>query len=140
MSLKTGLKLTLNYSFNFSVPKRSKKRIQFIILHYKLTEREDTPFWRQCMQMDIPNSLTHKLSLFKQTGKVVREDDELFAEVAWQQVMIGQGLIPDDYNNIVDSLSDDQLSDLFTTLKTLINSTVAQLPTHQNFLASIKKV
>ncbi|HDZ34132.1 MAG TPA: tryptophan halogenase, partial [Pseudoalteromonas sp.] len=82
----------------------------------------------------------HKLSLFKQTGKVVREDDELFAEVAWQQVMIGQGLIPDDYNSIVDSLSDDQLSDLFSTLKTLINSTVAQLPTHQNFLASIKKV
>ena len=112
----------------------------FIILHYRLTEREDTPFWRQCMQMDIPNSLTHKLSLFKQTGKVVREDDELFAEVAWQQVMIGQGLIPDDYNSIVDSLSDDQLSDLFSTLKTLINSTVAQLPTHQNFLASIKKV
>lgn len=112
----------------------------FIILHYKLTEREDTPFWRQCMQMDIPNSLAHKLSLFKQTGKVVREDDELFAEVAWQQVMIGQGLIPDDYNSIVDSLSDDQLSDLFSTLKTLINSTVAQLPTHQNFLASIKKV
>ncbi|WP_350635357.1 tryptophan halogenase family protein [Pseudoalteromonas sp. GW168-MNA-CIBAN-0100] len=112
----------------------------FIILHYKLTEREDSPFWRQCMQMDIPNSLTHKLNLFKHTGKVIREDDELFAEVAWQQVMIGQGLIPDDYNSIVDSLSDDQLSDLFSTLKTLISSTVTQLPTHQNFLASIKKV
>ncbi|MBH0046251.1 MULTISPECIES: tryptophan halogenase family protein [unclassified Pseudoalteromonas] len=112
----------------------------FIILHYKLTEREDSPFWRQCMQMDIPNSLTHKLNLFKHTGKVIREDDELFAEVAWQQVMIGQGLISDDYNSIVDSLSDDQLSDLFSTLKTLISSTVTQLPTHQNFLASIKKV
>ena len=112
----------------------------FIILHYKLTEREDSPFWRQCRQMDIPNSLTHKLNLFKHTGKVIREDDELFAEVAWQQVMIGQGLIPDDYNSIVDSLSDDQLSDLFSTLKTLISSTVTQLPTHQNFLASIKKV
>jgi len=111
----------------------------FIILHYKLTEREDSPFWRQCKQMDIPQSLAHKIDLFRQTGKVVRENDELFAEVAWQQVCIGQGLIPEDYNNIVDSLSSEQLNDLFSTLKTLITSTVDQLPTHKDFLAKIKK-
>ena len=110
----------------------------FIILHYKLTEREDTPFWRQCKQMEIPQSLAHKMDLFKQTGKVVRENDELFAEVAWQQVFIGQGLIPDDYNSIVDSLSSEQLTDLFATLKTLINSTVDKLPTHNEFLAKLK--
>ena len=111
----------------------------FIILHYKLTEREDSAFWRQCKQMDIPHSLAHKLKLFKQTGKVVRENDELFAEVAWQQVFIGQGLNPDDYNSIVDSLSSEQLNDLFSTLKTLITSTLDQLPTHKDFLAKIKK-
>ncbi|KPW03164.1 tryptophan halogenase family protein [Pseudoalteromonas sp. P1-11] len=111
----------------------------FIILHYTLTAREDSPFWRQCKQMDIPDSLAHKLKLFKQTGKVVRENDELFAEVAWQQVFIGQGLIPEDYNCIVDSLSSEQLNDLFSTLKTLITSTVDQLPTHKDFLAKIKK-
>ncbi|WP_405600296.1 MULTISPECIES: tryptophan halogenase family protein [unclassified Pseudoalteromonas] len=111
----------------------------FIILHYKLTEREDSAFWRQCMQMDIPDSLNHKLNLFKQTGKVMREDDELFAEIAWQQVMIGQGLMPDDYSTIVDSLTNEQLSDLFISLKTLINSTVEKLPTHKEFLASIKR-
>ena len=111
----------------------------FIILHYTLTAREDSPFWRQCKQMDIPDSLAHKLKLFKQTGKAVRENDELFAEVAWQQVFIGQGLIPEDYNSIVDSLSSEQLNDLFSTLKTLITSTVDQLPTHKDFLAKIKK-
>ncbi|TMO06412.1 tryptophan halogenase family protein [Pseudoalteromonas sp. S558] len=111
----------------------------FIILHYKLTEREDSAFWRQCMQMDIPDSLNHKLNLFNQTGKVMREDDELFAEIAWQQVMIGQGLMPDDYSTIVDSLTNEQLSDLFISLKTLVNSTVEKLPTHKEFLASIKR-
>ncbi|WP_338363039.1 tryptophan halogenase family protein [uncultured Pseudoalteromonas sp.] len=111
----------------------------FIILHYKLTEREDSAFWRQCKQMDVPDSLAHKLNLFKHTGQVVRENDELFAEVAWQQVFIGQGLTPDDYNSIVDSLSSEQLNDLFSTLKTLISSTVEQLPTHKEFLAKIKK-
>jgi tryptophan halogenase len=111
----------------------------FIILHYKLTEREDSPFWRHCKQMTIPHSLTHKLNLFKHTAKVVRDNDELFAEIAWQQVMIGQGLIPNDYSTITDSLTDEQLTDLFSNLKTLINSTVEKLPSHQEFLASIKK-
>lgn len=110
----------------------------FIILHYKLTERTDSPFWRQCQQMSIPDSLKNKIELFKQTGKLIREDDELFAEVAWQQVMIGQGLIPDDYGALADSLTDEQLTELFNNLKTLINSTVGQLPNHAVFLSSLK--
>lgn len=111
----------------------------FIILHYKLTKREDSLFWRQCMQMSVPDSLTHKLNLFKQTGKIIRENDELFAEIAWQQVMIGQGLIPSDYCTIVDSLTEEQLIDLFINLKTLINSTVEKLSTHKEFISSIKR-
>ena len=34
MRLKTGLNLTKNYSFNFSLPKREKKLIKFIVIHY----------------------------------------------------------------------------------------------------------
>lgn len=88
--------------------------------------------------MEIPQSLAHKMDLFKQTGKVVRENDELFAEVAWQQVMIGQGLLPDDYGALADSLTNEQLAELFSNLKTLINSTVEQLPSHTVFLSSLK--
>ncbi|WP_372763415.1 tryptophan 7-halogenase, partial [Pseudoalteromonas sp.] len=134
-----GISETLVTEFNKQSAIEIEHIRDFIILHYKLTEREDSAFWRQCKQMDIPHSLAHKLKLFKETGKVVRENDELFAEVAWQQVFIGQGLIPDDYNSIVDSLSSEQLNDLFSTLKTLITSTVDQLPTHKDFLAKIKK-
>ena len=134
-----GISETLVTEFNKQSVIEIEHIRDFIILHYKLTEREDSAFWRQCKQMDIPHSLAHKLKLFKETGKVVRENDELFAEVAWQQVFIGQGLNPDDYNSIVDSLSSEQLNDLFSTLKTLITSTVEQLPTHKDFLAKIKK-
>ena len=34
MRSKIGLKLTLKYSLNFTIPKRSKKLIKFIIIHY----------------------------------------------------------------------------------------------------------
>ena len=110
----------------------------FIILHYKLTERDDSPFWRLCKGMDIPSSLAKKIALFKTSGKLVREDDELFAEVAWQQVLIGQGLIAEDYHPLTNALTDNQLNELFSNLKTLINSTVEQLPSHSEFLEKIQ--
>ena len=110
----------------------------FIILHYKITERDDSAFWRFCKGMDIPSSLKKKIELFKTSGKLVREDDELFAEVAWQQVMIGQGLIAEDHHPLTNALSDEQLNELFSNLKTLINSTVEQLPSHSQFLEKVQ--
>ena len=72
--------------------------------------------------------------MFKASGKVFREQDELFTEIAWQQVMIGQNLIPQDYHPIANSLSDEQVNDLMQSLKTLINRSVDSLPSHEDFL------
>jgi len=106
----------------------------FIILHYKLSSRDDSPFWRHCQRMDIPESLQRKISLFKESGKVFREQDDLFTEIAWQQVMIGQGLIPEDYHPMADTLSQEQIDELMASLKTIIGKTVSNLPSHQDFL------
>ena len=70
----------------------------FLILHYKATERRDSPFWRQCADMEIPDSLTQKIELFRETGRVFRKNEELFAENSWVQVMLGQGIIPRAYH------------------------------------------
>lgn len=107
----------------------------FIILHYKINQRSDTQFWRECQRMDIPDSLAERIALFKSSGKVFRDIDELFTEVAWQQVMIGQGLIPEDYHPIADTLSDEQINDLMENLKVLINRTVDGLSGHESFLS-----
>ena len=108
----------------------------FIILHYKLNNRDDSDFWRACQRMDIPESLLNKIELFKKTGKVSCKPDDLFTEVAWQQVMIGQGNIPKDFHPLVDTLTEEQLTDLMSSLKTLINRTVEQLPSHDEYIKS----
>jgi tryptophan halogenase len=110
----------------------------FIILHYKLNNRGDSEFWRACQRMEIPKSLLNKIELFKKTGKVFCKPDDLFTEIAWQQVMIGQGNIPEDYHPLVDTLSKEQLTDLMASLTTLINRTVDKLPSHDEFLQSLK--
>ena len=133
-----GIKQCLVDEFNQQSKTEFERIRDFIILHYKLTERDDTAFWRFCKNMDIPSSLKKKIELFKTSGKLVREDDELFAEVAWQQVMIGQGLIAEDHHPLADALSDEQLNELFSSLKTLINSAVEQLPSHRQFLEKVQ--
>ncbi|MCU7553399.1 tryptophan 7-halogenase [Alteromonas sp. ASW11-19] len=106
----------------------------FIILHYHVTNRTDTPFWRHCRQMDVPASLRHRIDLFKKTGRVFREGSELFDD-SWQQVMIGQGLMPESYHPIVDSMSREELEGLLTQIRTQIDRTVDKLPKHQDYLS-----
>ncbi|MEY4671264.1 MAG: hypothetical protein RLZZ415_1143, partial [Pseudomonadota bacterium] len=63
----------------------------FLILHYKVTERRDSPFWRHCAALPMPDSLAQKIELFRETGRVFRKNEELFVENSWVQVMMGQG-------------------------------------------------
>ncbi|MFM9937139.1 MAG: tryptophan halogenase family protein [Novosphingobium sp.] len=107
----------------------------FLILHYKATERRDSPFWRQCADMEIPESLTHRIELFRETGRVFRKNEELFVENSWVQVMMGQGIMPKAYHPVATKLSDAELSHLLTGLRESVAKTVASLPDHQNYVA-----
>lgn len=106
----------------------------FIILHYKVNQRSDSEFWQACQRMDIPETLAKKIELFEQSGKVFRDIDELFTEIAWQQVMIGQGIEPKNYHPLASTLEKEQLNELMANLATLIDSTVKKLPSHQQSL------
>ncbi|MDX1515512.1 MAG: tryptophan halogenase family protein [Woeseiaceae bacterium] len=106
----------------------------FIILHYHLNERDDSRFWQECRRMPIPGSLRRRMQLFGQSGKIFREQDELFTEPAWQQVLIGQGLLPQDYHPLVDALTPEQLDEFLDGVRQIIDRAVAQLPTHEQYL------
>lgn len=106
----------------------------FIVLHYHVTERNDTPFWRFCRSMEIPDSLRHRIELFKQTGRVFKVPTELFGENSWTQVMLGQGLMPEQYHPIVNMMSDDELKNFLNGIDQTANNLVKQLPQHQEFI------
>lgn len=107
----------------------------FLILHYKATDRRDSPFWRQCAHMDIPDSLTQKIELFRETGRVFRRNEELFGENSWVQVMMGQGIMPHAYHPVATKLSDRELDQLLAGLRDAVAKTVASLPSHHDYVA-----
>ena len=106
----------------------------FIILHYHVTNREDTPFWKMCREMDVPDSLKHRIELFKQAGRVFKVPLELFGENSWIQVMLGQGVTPEQYHPIVNMMSDDELEKFLTGIHEAVRKMVGQLPEHQRFI------
>lgn len=107
----------------------------FLVLHYKATDRRDSPFWRQCASMDVPPTLTHKMELFRETGRVFRKNEELFAENSWVQVMLGQGLMPQSYHPIAGKLSEEELSRMLGGLRENVAKTVDGLPRHEDYVA-----
>lgn len=106
----------------------------FIVLHYHLTDRRDTQFWRHMASMDIPETLRHRMDLFRETGRVFRPNDQLFAENSWTQVMLGQGLLPETYHPIADMMDRDELKGFLEHIKSNVTKTVAGLPDHRAYL------
>jgi len=107
----------------------------FLVLHYKVTNRRDSAFWRYCADMPIPDSLAQKIELFRETGRVFRRNEELFAENSWVQVMMGQGVEPQSYHPIATKLRDDELEKLLATIRAQVADTVAKLPEHHAYVA-----
>lgn len=107
----------------------------FIILHYHLNSRDDSPFWIKCREMDVPETLKRRMEIFKQTGQLYRQNDELFTEVAWLQIMVGQGLIPDDYSPLADNVSSQDIAEYLKNLNSIMSNAVKRLPSHQEFIA-----
>jgi tryptophan halogenase len=120
--------------FNAQMDAEIENIRDFIVLHYHVTNREDTRFWRHCRSMDIPESLQHRIELFKQTGRVFKVDSELFGENSWIQVMLGQGLLPEQYHPIVDQMTDDELRRFMHGAETNVTQQVGRLPSHQEFI------
>lgn len=106
----------------------------FIITHYYATERDDSPFWRYCKNMEIPDSLRHRIELFRDTGAMPLQEKELFQVDSWTQVLIGQRIEPQSYHPIVDQMSRDDLARFLGSLQAEGETKVSKMPSHQDFI------
>ncbi|MFT7722368.1 MAG: tryptophan 7-halogenase [Roseateles sp.] len=106
----------------------------FIILHYHVTQRDDSALWRNARAMAVPETLRRRIQLFAETGRVFRPLDELFAENSWVQVMMGQGLTPAAHHPAADLMGDAELGQFLARLQQQVAQQVARLPAHQGYV------
>ena len=120
--------------FNRMFDEEMERIRNFIILHYKMTQRDDTPFWRERAALDIPDTLKHRIALFQDNSIAYQEDADIFRVDSWIQVMRGQGLESDGYHHAAHMMPPEKLSHALDALKSNIANAVERMPRHQDFL------
>jgi tryptophan halogenase len=106
----------------------------FLALHYSATERDDTPFWDYCRNMVPPESLARRLDLFRSSGRVFHENNELFSEHSWLAVMTGQGIEAGAYHPVANMLSDEETLKRLAHIRQVVLNAARELPTQDQFL------
>ncbi len=106
----------------------------FLIAHYKITSRDDSPFWDYCRNMAVPDRLEEKLGVFANSGRTFREDEELFNDTSWFAVAAGQGMQPRTYDPVANVLSVEQTKKRLAEVKTIVSEAADYMPTHNDFI------
>jgi tryptophan 7-halogenase len=109
----------------------------FIILHYWANRRTDTEFWESCAAMDIPDSLSRRVEMWRSKARVLRDGAELFATPSWVAVMLGQGILPESYDPIADCLDEGKVAAAMEHLRAGYLETAQRMPSHGEFIAQI---
>jgi tryptophan halogenase len=107
----------------------------FIVMHYKLTARDDTAFWRHCAAMPIPDSLQHQIELFRSSGRVAIVDRDGFAEPSFISILFGLGVEPRSWDPFIDRIDEQALRTHYARLRAAIAGTVDGMPDHADYIA-----
>ena len=80
--------------FNRSSRLEMERIRDFLVLHYALSQRTDSAFWRHVTQAPLPDTLAHKLEVFRANGHFVRHEWETFQDNSWLAIYDGLGVVP----------------------------------------------
>ncbi len=106
----------------------------FLILHYHVTERDDSEFWNYVRTMRIPDSLAIVIDLFAANGQFFRNGDEMFALTSWVQVMLGQGLFPRNSHPAIEWVAQADVHALVGHVEKVVAANATLMPLHQQFI------
>ncbi len=121
-------------AYNAHMTDQYRRIRDFLILHYKVTERRDTPFWQHCREMRIPASVQAKLDLFRANGTVLPDPQDPFTAHSWIAVMLGQGIRPVSHDPLVDSLPLDRVRQFVRQVAEVTAQTAYSMPDHDAFI------
>ena len=120
--------------YNRQVAREFEAVRDFLVLHYNATERDDSPFWRWCRDMEIPTTLADKIAMFRSSGRLLEREKDLFHEASWLAVLLGQGIVPDHYDRLADAIPAREARAVLSGMRNVIAQTAARMPGHAQFI------
>ena len=123
------LKITNNYSPNFSLPKRSRKKIKFLIIHYTGMKSESLAIKRLC----VPKTKVNSHYFIKKNGNILQLVPDLYeawhaGKSSWKKynflnkTSIGIEIQNSGHNHSYENFSSKQIDSLKKLLKNLVKN------------------
>ncbi|SMF33627.1 tryptophan halogenase [Alteromonadaceae bacterium Bs31] len=131
----TGIKEVDVDEFNRQAIEELESVRDFVALHYKVTQRDDSEFWQYCKNMKVPESLRSRVAMYSDSARLYWGADELFTVNSWNQVMLGQGIMPETYHPIADIMSSEDLKEYLEKYRSSLQDFITKLPSHKDFIA-----
>jgi tryptophan halogenase len=125
-------------SYNAIIGDEFERIRDFLILHYSLSGRDDSPFWQQRRQVALPDALAQRIEMYRATGRIIQQRPEVFSDLDWFWIFEGSGVVPRDYDPLVDTVDFEQVKRLMKAITQKIAVDTAAAPSHDSFFAQAK--
>jgi tryptophan 7-halogenase len=122
-------------SYNTLIGDEFERIRDFVILHYALSRRDDSPFWQERQTLALPDTLAHRIGMYRATGRIVQRAQESFTDLDWFWVFDGMGVTPRDYDPLVDTVDFEQVKRLMLAISQKVAADAAAAPSHDSFFA-----
>lgn len=123
-------------SYNAAVSEDFARIRDFVLLHYAVARRDDTAFWRDNAARALPASVAQRIDAYRATGRVVMQRMDLFTDLDWFFVLEGAGIVPQDFDPLVDTVDFEQVKRLMHAISQKVVADVGAAPSHDSFFAA----
>ena len=111
----------------------------FLIFHYHANSRHGEPLWDHVRNMAIPDSLSEKITLFRQRGMAIFPGQTLFQEPNWLAIMLGQGVLPEGYDPLAEGVDASEMLKGLENIRKGYTTAAQAMPMHADVLAAYCK-
>jgi tryptophan 7-halogenase len=119
--------------FNRLCAEEAERIRDFLILHYRLTRRNDSSLWRYTANMGIPDTLQYKIDHFRRFGRLVARENDLFGPSSWLAVHVGQLNMPERQDPLLAFRSANGTQWLAQLYRAMAAATT-NVPTHRAYI------
>jgi tryptophan halogenase len=130
----SGIDPRLAAEFNRLNEMQYERIRDFLVLHYTANRRVGEPLWDYVRSMPLPESLDHKLQLFRSRAMLPNHQYGLFARDSWLAVLVGQGIVPEGYDRLADAFTLAALDERLTDFRNRIQTNVDAMSSHGAFI------
>ena len=121
-------------SFNERTHFEYERVRDFLVLHYNLTERDDSEFWRYCQNIERSETLNRRIGQFAGHGRILDDKSDLFGTASWLAVMYGQGITPKYYDPITDQADPKKVNAVLEQIFSAISNGADSMPNHYDYI------